>query len=258
MIDLEEFENWCKASWGSKIRDFKKLMASDTKQIRKNMDFDIITEQVKLRMAEKLILESCSNIGSYCSSGDDNWYIHNFTKELFGNHVGFDGRSTESLKATLFLLAHIDYGYTSPDRRSDFDHICAGGGAMVAMYLMAHLEYLVRVNGRYLNENGSIKRKYLIKVSGNGNKLPNELRIKASIRPDQKRINNIDQAFIMYIYRNRTFLGKRLIMLDKKIGIANRLKKIRNPVMHGELADPSSEAMFFGLITAMFYYGSHL
>ena len=88
--------------------------------------------------------------------------------------------------------------------------------------------------------------------------LPNQLRTRASIRQNQTRINNIDQAFILYLYRNRTFLGKRLIILDRRIGITNRLKKIRNPVMHGELVDPSSEAMFFGLMTAMFYYGSHL
>jgi len=247
MIDLEEFENWCKDSWGSKIRNVKKLMMGNTKQIRNNIDFDIVTQQVKLRMAEKLILESCSHIGAYASSGDDIWYIHNFTKELFGNCAGFDGRSTEPLKAALYLLAHIDYGRISPDKRSDFDHICAGGGAMVAMYLMAHLEYLFRVNGRYLKENGSLK------IS-----LPNQLRTKASIRRNQTRINNIDQAFILYLYRNRTFLGKQLTMLDKRIGIASRLKEIRHPVMHGELADPSSEAMFFGLMNAMFYYGSHL
>ena len=247
MIDLEEFENWCKVSWGSKIRDAKKLMAGNTKQIRNNIDFSIVTQQVKLCMAEKLILESCSRIGAYMTSGDDRWYIYNFTKELFGSYIGFDGRSTEPLKAALFLLARIDYGYISPDKRSDFDHICAGGGAMVAMYLMAHLEYLFRVNGRYLNEKGSLKMN-----------LPNQLRTRASIRQNQTRINNIDQAFILYLYRNRTFLGKRLIILDRRIGITNRLKKIRNPVMHGELVDPSSEAMFFGLMTAMFYYGSHL
>jgi len=246
LINLEEFEDWCKASWDSEIRNFEKLMASGTKQIRNNIDFGVISQQVKLRMAEKLILESCSRIGAYASTGDDRWYIYNFTQELFGNHVGFDGRSTKPLKAALILLAHIDYGYISPDKRGDFEHICAGGGAMVAMYLMAHLEYLFRVNGRYLNENGSIKKT-----------IPNQIRVKASIRKDPTRINNIDQAFILYLYRNRTFLGKRLIMLDERIGIAKRFKRIRNPVMHGELPDPSSEAMFFGLMTAMFYYGSN-
>ena len=112
---------------------------------------------------------------------------------------------------------------------------------------MAHLEYLFRVKGRYLNENGSIKVK-----------LPKQLIEKASIRKEQKRINNIDQAFAIYLFRNRTILGKRLIILDKNIGITGRLKRIRNPVMHGELADASSEAMFFGLMTALFYYGSKL
>jgi len=247
LLNIEKFENWCKESWGTETRDVKKLFARNTKQIRDNINFSTTTNDVKLRIAEKLILESCSHVGSYPSSGDDVWYIYNFAQELFNNYVGFDDRSTEPLKAALYLLSHIDYGRTSPDKRSDFDYICAGGGAMVAMYLMAHLEYLFRVKGRYLNENGSIKVK-----------LPKQLIEKASIRKEQKRINNIDQAFAIYLFRNRTILGKRLIILDKNIGITGRLKRIRNPVMHGELADASSEAMFFGLMTALFYYGSKL
>jgi hypothetical protein len=247
VLNIEKFENWCKESWGTETRDEKKLFAGNTKQIRDNIDFSTTTNEVKLRIAEKLILESCSHVGSYASSGDDVWYIYNFAKELFNNYIGFNDRRTEPLKAALYLLSHIDYGRTSPDKRSDFDHICAGGGAMVAMYLMAHSEYLFRVQGRYLNENGSTRVK-----------LPKQLINKASIRTSQKRINNIDQAFTIYLYRNQTILGKRLIMLDKKIGITVRLKRIRNPVMHGELADASSEAMFFGLMTAMFYYGSKL
>lgn len=256
-MNLEEFEKWCLVSWGSEVRGIKQLIGRGTKQIRNNIDFNNITQEVKLRMAEKLILESCSHIGSYASSGDDRWYIKNFTEELFGNYEGFDGRSTEPLKAALILLTYIDYGSTSPDKRGDFEHICTGGGAMVAMYLMAHSEHLFRINGRYLNDNGSIKKNYL-KPGGKINKIPNQLRRKASVKQNYTRINKIDQAFIMYLYRNRSTLAKRLISLDKNIAIVRRLKRIRNPVMHGELADPSSEAMFFGLMTAMFYYGSNL
>jgi len=217
-------------------------------EIRDNIEFNKVNEQVKLRMAEILILESCSRIGAYTSTGDDRWYIYNFAQELFRNPVvGFDGRRTQPLIAALILLAHIDYGGMYPKKRGDLEHIYAHGGAMVAMYLMAHLEYLFRIKSRYLKEDGSIK-----------NEIPKQARAKASIKPKQKRINNIEQAFILYLYRNVTLLGKRLKILEENIGIAKRLRKIRNPVMHGELADPSSEAMFFGLMTAMLYYGSKL
>jgi len=244
LIDLDYFENWCLASWGTEIRDMKMHFASDTKQLRHNIDFNNSTDQVKLRMAEIIILESCSRIGSIFSTGDDRWYIHNFVNELSCNRSGFGDRSIIPLKSALYLLTYIDYGASTPDKRDDFNHICAGGGAMVAMYLMAHLEYIFRVNGRYLNTDGTIK------VS-----IPTQLRKKVNIM--KNRVNNIDQAFTIYQYRNRTYLSKRLKLLDKRIGIKSRLRKIRHPVMHGELADPSSEAMFFGLLTAMFFYGTN-
>ena len=57
------------------------------------------------------------------------------------------------------------------------------------------------------------------------------------------RCNRINQAFYIFLYRNRTLLGK-------KLKIADRLDYIRNPVMHGELNDPSSEARF----SNVFYY----
>jgi hypothetical protein len=245
-MDLIEFEKWCTDSWGSEYRDSETLVANGTKQIRNNVYYYSITQQVKLKIAEILILESCKNIGSYCSTEDDIWYICHFVDEIVDNHFGFDGRHLQPIIAALFLLSNIEYGRGSPEKRSDFDHVCAGGGAMVAMYLMAHLEYLFRINSRYLSEDGSIIKK-----------IPNQLKNKLNIK-NQTRINHIDQAFTLFLYRNNTWLSNRLKMLDKKILVTKRLKKIRNPVMHGELADPSSEAMFFGLLTAMFYYGSSL
>ena len=88
-------------------------------------------------------------------------------------------------------------------------------------------------------------------------KIPQQLQNQAGIQLNQKQINQIHRAFILYLYRNRTPLGKRLRRLDRTLGIKNRLEKIRNPVMHGELADPGVEAKFFGLLIAMFYYAEN-
>ena len=115
---------------------------------------------------------------------------------------------------------------------------------MTAVYLLAQLEFLCRKKSRYLNEDGTIKRT-----------IPAELRNKAHLRPSQTRVNRIEQAFVLYRYRNRTLVGKRLRLLERKLRIAERLGKIRNPVMHGELPDPAVEAKFFALLIAMFYYG---
>jgi hypothetical protein len=248
--EIEELEDWCKTTWGVSFRDPTLLIASGTKQIRKNFDFNSFTPKLKCHLAEKLILESCSHLGQLISSGDDHWFIYNFAQELKWNAFN---RETQPLKAALILLAHVDYGATSPDKRSDYDHICAGGGAMVAMYLLAHLESLFRSFGQYLNYDGSFKQQYL-KTSGSGNDLPLELIQYASIQPRWKRIDRIEKAFKLFLYKNETPIGRRMQLLEKTLTISTRLERMRNPVMHGELEDPSSEAMFYGLLTAFFYY----
>lgn len=242
-----DFDSWCQSSWGATTRSQSQILARGTPQIRNHTDFDKITPTVKVHISEKLILESCSRMGALVESGDVTWYILNFGRGLQGGAIGFKGRRLQPLKAALLLIAHSQFSSALPTDSDDCDHILAGGAAMSAMYLLAQLEFLFRVKGRYLDKDGTIKGK---------SPIPHQLSKKASLQPNQRRVNRIYQAFILYLYRNRTLVGKRCQTLEKKLGIANRLRKIRDPVMHGELADPAFEAFFFGLLIAMFYYGS--
>ena len=114
---------------------------------------------------------------------------------------------------------------------------------MAAMYLLAQLEFLCRVKGQYLHKDGTKRRT-----------IPQQLRKKAGLQSNHGRVNRVHQAFVLYLYRNKTALAKRLRVLENKLGIAKRLKTIRDPVMHGELGDPAVEATFFALLIAMFYY----
>lgn len=119
---------------------------------------------------------------------------------------------------------------------------------MAAMYLLAQLEFLCRVNGRYLSANGTVIRP-----------IPKQLRLKAGINQRKpKSVNRINQAFTIYLYRNQANLAKRLRSLDTKLRLEERLDSIRNPVMHGELPDPSVEANFLALFIAMFYYSDSI
>jgi hypothetical protein len=196
-----------------------------------------------VHIAEKLILESCSRAGALVESGDVTWYINNFGREMRGSVSGFKGRRLQPLKAALLLTSLLQFSSALPPGRNDFDHIRAGGGAMAAMYLLAQLEFLCRLKGRYLHRDGTKRRT-----------IPQQLRKKAGLQSNQRRVNRLHQAFVLYLYRNTTALGKRLRTLENKLAIAERLRRIRDPVMHGELADPAVEATFFGLLIAMFYY----
>lgn len=240
---ITDFESWCQSSWCATTRSHSQLLAPGTPQIRDHADFDKIAPPVKVHIAEKLILESYSRMGALVESGDVTWYIHKFGRELQTSGSGFKGRRLQPLKAALLLTSLLQFSSALPPNRSDCDHIRAGGGAMATMYLLAQLEFLCRVKGRYLDKDGTIKRT-----------MPQQLRKKAGLQPNQRRVNQIHKAFIVYMYRNTTALGKRLRILETKLGIAKRLQTIRNPVMHGELPDPAVEGKFFGLLLAMFYY----
>ena len=171
--------------------------------------------------------------------------IYNFAKEFKGLYRGFDGRRVKPLRAALLLVSHWEFTLIAPSDNKDWDAIKTGGATLGAMYLVALLEFLCRVTGRYLDYSGKIIRE-----------LPKQLREKTAISPDQKRVNRIDQAFAIYLYRNQAHLGKRLRTLDHRLQITRRLQNIRNPLMHGEAEDASTEPYFLALLVAMFYYSS--
>jgi len=243
--EIVAFENWCQSAWGATTRSASERLAGGNPQIQDHVDFNNVSHHLKAHIAEKLILESCSRMGSLFESGDVTWYICKFGREVHGASMGFTGRRIQPLKAALLLTAHSQFSSALSVHAGDFDHILAGGQAMAAMYLLATLEFLFRVKGRYLNEDGTIKHA-----------IPASLRKKVKLGTNPKRVNRIEQAFCLYVYRNRTLAGKRLSMLDRKLSIANRLGRIRHPVMHGELPDPSVEAKFMGLLVAILYYGA--
>ena len=242
--EIIDFDDWCRASWGMTVRDHGILLNGSTPQIRDYIDFNKASCFLKTHIAEKLILESCSHIGSFIESGDVTWYIHEFGLELEDDGVVFTGRRIQPLKAALLILANLKFSSAFPIGCSDYDHIRTGGAALSAMYLLACLEFLFRKKGRYLNEDGTIRRR-----------IPHKLQKTVK---NKRRVNNIEQAFILYLYRNKSVPAKSLRELEKKLGIGNRLSKVRHPVMHGEWPDPAFEAMFFGLIIAIFYYGQKL
>lgn len=241
--EIDAFEHWCRTSWGGPTRNHRQVFARGTQQIRDHVDFAETPPVLKVHIAEKLILESCSHMGSFIDSGDVSRYVRSFGRELVSAGTAFEGRRLQPLKAALLLTAHLNFSSALPAARDDFDHIGAGGGAMAALFLLAQLEFLCRAKGRYLHRDGRVRRE-----------IPPQLLKKAGPGLKPRRVNRIDQAWVLYLYRNPTPLAKRLRMLEKKLEIAQRLGTLRNPVMHGEWPDPAFEGRFLALLIAMFYY----
>ena len=208
-------------------------------------DFDDLSSALKVHIAEKLIIESCPIRGLFIGGPDVNWLIYNFAKEFKGGLRGFDGRRVAPLKAALLLIAYWEFTLNKRSEDEDFDVIKVGSGTLASMYLLAQLEFLCRLNSLYLERDGKPKRK-----------IPEQLRRKARLQVNQKRVNGIDQAFVIYLYRNSDALARRLSRLEERLRIAARLRKIRDPVMHGTAEDASIEPYFLALLVAMFYYSS--
>ncbi|MFH0914081.1 MAG: hypothetical protein V1849_02180 [Chloroflexota bacterium] len=123
--EILDFDNWCQVSWGTIVRSHQELFACGIPQIRNHVDFEKTSLPLKAHIAEKLILESCSRIGSFCESGDVTWYICNFGRELQDDGTVFTGRRIQPLKSALLLLAHLKFSGALPLKSNNFDHILA-------------------------------------------------------------------------------------------------------------------------------------
>ena len=182
-------------------------------------------------------------MGYLFTGGDVHWMIYNFAKEFKGGVRGFDGRRVAPLKAALLLVANWEFTPSRGSEDEDFDVIRVGSGTLASMYLLAQLEFFCRLYSLYLERDGRPRRE-----------IPDQLRKKARLQVNQKRVNGIDQAFVIYLYRNSDTLARRLRRLEKSLRIADRLRRIRDPVMHGTAEDASIEPYFLALLVAMFYY----
>ena len=247
MDQIAQFDRWCLSEWGSPTREFRQLVSRDFDRIQDVWDFSEMTPSLKTHIAERLIRESTSQIGTFSENGDVSWFIHNFGDDLRGGVRGFDDRRYQPFKAALLLVAAIEFSSILPTDRSDWDHIKAGGGAMAVTYLLSQLEFLFRLHSRYLETNGLICKD-----------VPEQLRRKTDLRHYHKgwRVSQIHQAVVMYLYRNQHNLAVNLRRLNGDIGLVERLAYLRNPVMHGEMEDPGIEAKFLALLCAMFYYST--
>jgi hypothetical protein len=113
------------------------------------------------------------------------------------------------------------------------------------------LEYLFRAKSRYLNTSGQIVKS-----------IPAQLREKLGGKPRDwrkgRRINQIDQAWTLYLYRNSSWLAKRLRRLERLISLSARLAQVRHPAVHGLFGDSAFECKIYALLVAMYYYAEHL
>ena len=241
--EVRAFEQWCLNAWGQSTRGSELLWAVGTPQIRHAWSFEDLSPALKAFLAKKLIVESCSQLGSIAATGDVHWFIHSFAREFPAGGLTWDLRRARPLKSSLMLVSYAHSYWSSDEIGQDLQAMTAGGDALAAMYVLAQLEYLWRVMSGYLDEDGELQTA-----------LPVSLRRSLDIPRNSTRVNRIDHAFRIYLYADIEPLAGDLCELDELVEIERRLQVLRNPVMHGQLPDPGVEAMFLSLLMAMFHY----
>jgi hypothetical protein len=233
--------------WGAERRTHEQLFDRELAQIQEMVDFNRASPELRVHLADTILRESTPGCGAYAENGDARWFLHGAGRQMNSEKGSFDGRRVPVIRAALMLLAHAHFGaFDPPETREQYGDLNLilgmGGAALAATYLLSQLEYLFRVKGTYLDQEGKIQQ--LIPAS-----LPELRGLQVG-----KRINQIQHAFALYLHGNTDLLALRLAQLDQAIKVGDRLKHIRPSAMHGTLADASAEGLFYGLLVSMFYF----
>lgn len=238
-----ELEADCKRKWNVIERSQRDLLDTKMTPLLAFWDFETASDEMRVFVAHKLILECTPRVGSYFDNGDMHGFINKFAHNVEWSLGNFDDLRSNALRSALLLVAHKNmFPGRSP---SDIDIILKGGAAPAAAYLLAMIEYFLRARSRYMNAEGELTRI-----------IPNQLQQRVRLHRNSIgfRVNQIQKAFHLYIYRNAEKPSSYLRDLQSRIKIDERLNLIRNPTMHGSLADPAAEAPFYALFVALFYY----
>jgi len=241
-----ELEADCKKNWNVIERSQRDLFDTKMIPLLDFWDFETASDEMRVFVAYKLILECSPRVGSYFDNGDMHGFINKFAHNVAWSRGNFDDRRSNALRSALLLVAHKN---RFPGRSSsDIDILLKGGAAPAAAYLLAMIEYFLRARSRYMNSEGELTRI-----------IPNQLQQRVRLQRNKIgfRVNQIKNAFHLYLYRNVKKPASYLRDLQSRIKIDERLNLIRNPTMHGSLADPAAEAPFYALVVALFYYSEN-
>jgi hypothetical protein len=249
-VSPDDFRSIALEMWGAEVRTGKQLFDRDLPLIQDRVDFGSASAELKVHLAETMIRESTHRCGAYEENGDPRWYLQSFAREMAVRNPVFDTRRMPALRAAILLLGHQHFGMFQPievrDQYGDLNAVFGmGGSAVASVYLLSQLEYLFRVKGNHISVDGKLTKLVPTALSA-----VQGLQRKHIGSP----VNQIHLAFRLYLEGSADSLGRRLERLDQDVHIAARLSRIRSPTMHGTIGDSSGEGLFYGFLTAMFYY----
>lgn len=244
------FIDLAKQVWGLERRSHAQLFDRKLVRIQEMVDYSSASLELKIFLAETILRESTPTCGAYAENGDARWFLRCAGREMNLEKGPFDLRRVQVIRSAIMLLVHAHFGvFDPPETREQYGDLNLilgdGGAALASTHLLSQLEYLFRVKSKFLDQDG----KLLLSVPAALRTMPGFIGKKVG-----NRINQIQNAFTLYLEANFDPLAISLAQLDRDINVGNRLSRIRPHAMHGVLADTSSEGLFYGLLLSMFYY----
>ncbi|MCQ3930811.1 MAG: hypothetical protein DPW16_10165 [Chloroflexi bacterium] len=196
----------------------------------------------KTQEAIRFIVSYCPHISSF-DNYNDVGNVFAFLKQVAldidesPETPVFQGRTKEHVAYAVDTVACWDF-LSSPS-------------VMAASYLVTRFEFYFRVLSGVLNEDGTWI----------GGRPP--LSISSVIQVRKGRVSNVDISYKIMKLNTSTKVTTAFNQLDISLSpywspkikdIGERIARMRLPTAHGALGDPSSEAIFYGLVTAIVFY----
>ncbi len=191
--------------------------------------------------AVQYIIDCCPDIGALWCLDDDPWpFLKTVSTDIEQSQPTrlFPERYKEHVAYAIDMVA--SHGFTTPP------------AAVASVYLATRFEYYFRVLSGRLNEDGTwISDKVWSDTLG---MVPRAKEFK-------RRVNSVSLAYDIMMLNTAIPVAQRCGQLDSVLhgrrgvrNVGHRIEFARNHAGHGHWGDISSEAVFYGLLTAVMFY----
>ena len=193
------------------------------------------------------ITTCCQSVGAFSGTNEVHCFLKKVSSEMATSQtsVVFPGRYIE------YVAYAVDKVASNPFKSPP--------AAVASLYLVTRFEFYFRVISGKLNADGTWKS---TQVRTETVAATNDKNL------DNSRISRIADAYKIMKLNKSSNLVSHCIQLDKSLystpitvaggvkinNIADRIKFGRNAAGHGQWADISAEALFYGLMTAVVFY----
>lgn len=207
-----------------------------------------MSENELTQQAIKYIEDCCSCVGTFHGPSSVNKFLSEIASDMAASKPTnvFPGRYLEHVAYAVKMAAALEGFTTSP-------------AAIASLYLVTRFEYYFRILSGKLNGDGS----WISSSDQNAvHSIISDRRLKS------KRISSVSLAYKIMLTNNSLNLTKICSQLDKSLyketikvtggmevsDIGSRIEFGRHVTTHGHWGDMSSEAIFYGLMTAIVFY----